>query len=216
MAEDLPPARPFPGLLLSALAGYVDAVGYLLLGGLFVAFMSGNTTRFGVDLVRGEGAMSWATVILAFVAGAFVGSLLRDLAGPRLGLVVLLATEAGLLALAVATGGAAVPLAAAMGLQNLARQPVAGAQPGTTFVTGTLVGLGQALAAAIRGRANRALLLHAATWAALLLGTAAGALAAGGLGAAGALALAPGLVGMLTLAELLRLARPGRPGEPMP
>jgi uncharacterized membrane protein YoaK (UPF0700 family) len=30
---------------LSALAGYVDGIGYLHLGGLFVSFMSGNSTR---------------------------------------------------------------------------------------------------------------------------------------------------------------------------
>ena len=31
---------------LSALAGYVDSIGYLHLGGLFVSFMSGNSTRW--------------------------------------------------------------------------------------------------------------------------------------------------------------------------
>jgi len=33
---------------LAALAGFVDALGFLGLGGFFVSFMSGNTTRFGV------------------------------------------------------------------------------------------------------------------------------------------------------------------------
>jgi uncharacterized membrane protein YoaK (UPF0700 family) len=40
---------------LSALAGYVDAIGFLHLGGLFVAFMSGNSTRMGVSLAEGSG-----------------------------------------------------------------------------------------------------------------------------------------------------------------
>jgi len=31
--------------LLSALAGMVDAIGYLHLGGLFISFMSGNRAR---------------------------------------------------------------------------------------------------------------------------------------------------------------------------
>jgi uncharacterized membrane protein YoaK (UPF0700 family) len=37
---------------LSALAGYVDGIGYLHLGGLFVSFMSGNSTRMGVSLAE--------------------------------------------------------------------------------------------------------------------------------------------------------------------
>ena len=32
---------------MSTLAGYVDAIGFLHLGGLFVSFMSGNSTRMG-------------------------------------------------------------------------------------------------------------------------------------------------------------------------
>src|SRR5260370_17144070 len=40
---------------LSALAGYVDGIGFLHLGGLFVSFMSGNSTRMGVSLAAGQG-----------------------------------------------------------------------------------------------------------------------------------------------------------------
>src|SRR5258706_15138149 len=63
---------------LSALAGYVDAIGFLHLGGLFVAFMSGNSTRMGVSLAQGQ----WVTatqalgLIALFVTGAAAGSLI--------------------------------------------------------------------------------------------------------------------------------------------
>jgi uncharacterized membrane protein YoaK (UPF0700 family) len=39
---------------LSALAGYVDGIGFLHLGGLFVSLMNGNSTRMGVSLAAGD------------------------------------------------------------------------------------------------------------------------------------------------------------------
>jgi uncharacterized membrane protein YoaK (UPF0700 family) len=36
------------GLLLTGLAGYVDALGFVRLGGLYTSFMSGNTTQLAV------------------------------------------------------------------------------------------------------------------------------------------------------------------------
>ena len=63
---------------LSALAGYVDGVGFLQLGGLFVSFMSGNSTRMGVSLAEGQwsGAATLLGLIALFVAGAAAGSLI--------------------------------------------------------------------------------------------------------------------------------------------
>ena len=39
---------------LSAMAGYVDGIGFLHLGGLFVSFMSGNSARLGVSLAQAQ------------------------------------------------------------------------------------------------------------------------------------------------------------------
>ena len=39
-------------IALAALAGFVDAVGFLTAGGYFASFMSGNTTRLGVDFAN--------------------------------------------------------------------------------------------------------------------------------------------------------------------
>jgi uncharacterized membrane protein YoaK (UPF0700 family) len=63
---------------LSALAGYVDGIGFLHLGGLFVSFMSGNSTRMGVSLADGQwrSALDAFLLIALFVAGAAAGSLI--------------------------------------------------------------------------------------------------------------------------------------------
>ena len=112
---------------LSALAGYVDAIGFLHLGGLFVSFMSGNSTRLGVSLADGQ----WETaagafgLIVLFVAGAAGGSLLVLGRGLHRQPWVLFA-EALLLAIAALAYALRQPTVAiaaivlAMGLENAA------------------------------------------------------------------------------------------------
>jgi len=50
---------------LSALAGFVDATGFIGLGGFFVSFMSGNTTRLAVGLAQGTAAAATAAGLIA-------------------------------------------------------------------------------------------------------------------------------------------------------
>ncbi|MGC1301980.1 MAG: DUF1275 family protein, partial [Caulobacteraceae bacterium] len=44
---------------LTAIAGWVDAVGFLRLGSLFVSFMSGNTTEMAAAFVGGRALEGW-------------------------------------------------------------------------------------------------------------------------------------------------------------
>ena len=48
--QDHPRRDQLIAAALAALAGYVDAVGFIASGGLFVSFMSGNSTRLGIGL----------------------------------------------------------------------------------------------------------------------------------------------------------------------
>jgi hypothetical protein len=57
-------AMTFP---LAWVAGYVDAVGFLTLAGLFVAHMSGNTVRLGVFVGGGD----WSLAVQRFVPIVF-------------------------------------------------------------------------------------------------------------------------------------------------
>jgi len=53
------PARQRLALGLAGLAGMVDATGFVVAGGYFTRFMSGNTTRMGVDLSQRPALALW-------------------------------------------------------------------------------------------------------------------------------------------------------------
>ncbi len=170
-------------ICLSALAGYVDALGFLSLDGFFVSFMSGNSTRVGVGLVTGAGAAVQATSLVgAFVLGVTGGTLVGRAAGPRRRAAVLLVVAsllaaAALLAAGAAPRAAAAVMAMAMGAENAVFQRDGEVSIGVTYMTGTLVKLGQRLATALSGGERLAWVPYALLWAGLVVGAAAGALA---------------------------------------
>jgi uncharacterized membrane protein YoaK (UPF0700 family) len=169
---------------LSALAGYVDSIGFLQLGGLFVSFMSGNSTRMGVSLAAGNwsGAAEALGLIAPFVLGAACGSLIVLGRGQQSQSRLLL-IEAVLLAAAALlyTVGLERPAIAAivlaMGLENAVFQIEGGSGLGLTYVTGALVKVGQLIAAALSGGARFGWLPNLLLWAALVAGGVLGALA---------------------------------------
>lgn len=60
---------------LAVLAGFVDALGFLKLGGMFVSFMSGNSTRMAVGVaIPAQGSLFVGALIAAFVLGVMVGT----------------------------------------------------------------------------------------------------------------------------------------------
>jgi uncharacterized membrane protein YoaK (UPF0700 family) len=169
---------------LSALAGYVDAIGFLHLGGLFVSFMSGNSTRMGVSLAEGQwsSALESLGLIALFVVGAAAGSLIVLGHGTNRQPWVLLAEAlllaAGALAHAFGLSNVAVgAIVLAMGLENAVFQIRGGGGLGLTYVTGALVKVGQLAAAALRGGARFGWAPNLLLWAALVAGSLCGAAA---------------------------------------
>jgi uncharacterized membrane protein YoaK (UPF0700 family) len=169
---------------LSALAGYVDAIGFIHLGGLFVSFMSGNSTRMGVSLAEGQwwrAAESFGLIVL-FVIGAAAGSLIALGRGVNRQPVVLLA-EALMLATAALCyefgfpNTAVAAIVMAMGMENAVFQIDGGAGLGLTYVTGALVKVGQFAAMALRGGPGWGWLPNLLLWAAMAVGALCGALA---------------------------------------
>jgi uncharacterized membrane protein YoaK (UPF0700 family) len=169
---------------LSALAGYVDGIGFLHLGGLFVSFMSGNSTRMGVSLAQGNwsSAAEALGLVALFVIGAAAGSLIVLGRGRNRQPWVLLA-EALLLAAAAlcyAFGLSNVAIAMivlAMGLENAVFQIDGGAGLGLTYITGALVKVGQLAAVALSGGARWGWAPNLLLWGSLVAGSVCGALA---------------------------------------
>jgi uncharacterized membrane protein YoaK (UPF0700 family) len=167
-------------IALAALAGFVDATGFLAAGGYFTSFMSGNTTRLGVDLITDPvRALLPVVLIGGFVAGVVIGALVADSSEARRKSRVL-ALSTGLLVVAAALDqvsragflGASV---LAMGALNNVFRRNGEVAVGVTYMTGALVRFGQGLATRItRGDPSGRL---AAGW--LWLGLAAGAVFGG-------------------------------------
>jgi uncharacterized membrane protein YoaK (UPF0700 family) len=138
-------------VLITAIAGMVDVVAFLALGGFFASFMSGNSTRLAIGATE-----NWldvqlaASLIAAFVGGAMVAALLRHRHPARRQAVTLMLV-AGLLGIAAlfADFGSTWPmllLAGAMGAVNLLFEADGDIRVGLTYMSGTLVRLGQGLA----------------------------------------------------------------------
>lgn len=175
--------RPRERLLavcLAALAGFVDALGFIHLGGVFISFMSGNSTRLSVGVVdRLDQAFLPAVVIVLFVLGVVSGSLVRRAvkrgeAAVLLQVSVLLAAAAAFDTIGIAW--AAIGFAAfAMGCENAVFERDGEVSIGVTYMTGTLVKLGQRITSALLGGPRWAWLWYLSLWLALVGGAVAGA-----------------------------------------
>lgn len=164
----------------AALAGYVDAAGFLSADRYFVSFMSGNTTRLGVDLiVAPQTAAIPALLIAGFVLGVFGGALLAAKAGARRKFAVLALVAALLLAAALSPWIelTLALLVLAMGALNNTFQKDGEVSVGLTYMTGALVRFGQGLAAKVLGTGGKGWDGWLMLWLGLALGAVAGAYA---------------------------------------
>jgi uncharacterized membrane protein YoaK (UPF0700 family) len=174
--------RRFLAFAIAALAGYVDAIGYLSAEGYFVSFMSGNTTRLATDFVRGpQLAFTPLLLVSGFVTGVALGRALAAVTGRHrkpsvLGAVTLFLAGAYLTRQAGSVTAALGCMVLAMGALNNTFQrdenPV-----GLTYMTGALVRIGQGIADQVIGRRSTGWLLFLGLWLALAGGAICGAFA---------------------------------------
>ena len=185
-------------ILLSAVGGYVDTVGFLALGGLFTAHVTGNFVTIGAALTQGSSGVVAKLLALPVFCAAVIGTRLVSHALARRGhpvlrrllwaQVALLAAGAALAILlrpfkswddpnAILTG---MIFVAAMAIQNAAHRVHLANAPPSTLMTGTTTQImldladllhGSVQREAVRARTRR--LAHAV--AAFVAGCAAGA-----------------------------------------
>jgi len=168
---------------LAVLAGFVDALGFLRLGGMFVSFMSGNSTRMAVGVAGpGYGSAFAGALIAAFVGGVMAGTAIGA-AARRWRKPAVLALVAVLLALGSAGHElfalASFPtllMAGAMGAANAVFQRDGEVSVGVTYMTGTLVKLAQHLVRALSGGPRWAWVPYLLLWLGLVAGAVTGAL----------------------------------------
>jgi uncharacterized membrane protein YoaK (UPF0700 family) len=157
-------------LVIAAVAAYVDATGFLLYSGIYLSFMSGNSTRAAVLVARGDWQQLAPVVgvIPTFVLGVTLGTIMHgifkrqgeamvfSIAGIALGLVAALENYGQAAGPNDTRLGLFLMLAATMGLLNSTVQRVNKVSVSLTFVTGTLVKLGTAVGRQItnRGRSD--------------------------------------------------------------
>ena len=140
------------------IAGFVDAYGMITYG-VYVSFMSGNTTQTGYQAAEGAfgPASLSALAILFFVVGSFAGTLLVEFAGRHARRVLYcvvaaaLAAIVGLTQFGMLSGAFAIAaISVAMGVMNNALSRVGAQAVSLTFVTGSLSRVGSSLALALR------------------------------------------------------------------
>lgn len=169
---------------LAALAGFTDAVGFRTLNGLFVSFMSGNSTRLAVNISQPQQLLMDLIplgLIIVFVMGVMAGAIVRHKIPYR--------KQAGVLAfVSVALTGAALASAfnqnniavilmlLAMGAANNAFVTEGEVSVGVTYMTGTLVKFGQRLAANLFKIKKTSCFPYLGIWFGLVFGAIAGSI----------------------------------------
>lgn len=166
-------------ICLSGLAGFVDAVGFLHLGGYFISFMSGNSTRLAVNLIENHKAdiALVGSIIALFVTGTTLGVLVRHFtkaihfaAISALVFVTALITAAAISSEFELNYLAISLIILAMGAENAIFQRNGDVAIGLTYMTGTLVRIGQRLASAILGGGKFTWVPYFLLWLGLIIG----------------------------------------------
>lgn len=169
-------------IYLSSITGFVDTIGFMYLGGYFLSFMSGNTTR----LTAAANASQWDVVAIAgglmltFLAGVAAGAFISQLGQRHLprtrtreAVLLFVCAMSGVSSLLLVLGherASVYFLAFTVGAMNSTFERGGEVSISLTYMTGTLVKMAQRFVAALFGGPHSAWLLNFALWSSLACG----------------------------------------------
>lgn len=165
--------------MLLFVAGIVDAIGFIhLKNGLFVSFMSGNTTHVAMLLSSHQyhQSLPYIGVILLFVTGITVGEMIAVLQRKNYRWLVMSAVSI-LLCSAIFIEQITIPMATnfvlafAMGLQNIALRITINKEMPLTFATAFLANTGRELAMLLLGQGDKKVFIkQISLWLSIFIG----------------------------------------------
>ena len=165
--------------MLLFVAGIVDAIGFIhLKNGLFVSFMSGNTTHVAMLLSSHQyhQSLPYIGVILLFVTGITVGEMIAVLQRKNYRWLVMSAVSI-LLCSAIFIEQITIPMATnfvlafAMGLQNIALRITINKAMPLTFATAFLANTGRELAMLLLGQGDKKVFIkQISLWLSIFIG----------------------------------------------
>lgn len=173
---------------LSSITGFIDALGFMYLGGFFLSFMSGNTTRLTAALNDGQltVAAKAGTLMLLFLIGVAIGALISQLGQrylprtrTREAILLFVCLTSAIASVWVATGHedmAVYSLSFTVGAMNSTFERNGEVSISLTYMTGTLVKMAQRFVAAFFGGSHAAWLVNFVLWFSLAFGALVGGL----------------------------------------
>lgn len=167
---------------LSSITGFIDALGFLYLGGFFLSFMSGNTTRLTASAVEGvwDVAGKAAGVMALFLVGVMIGALISRLGHrhlpptrPREAVLLFVCLTATIASVWTVTGHetpAVLSLSFTVGAMNSIFERDGEVSISLTYMTGTLVKMSQRFVGAFFGGSHRDWIAYFLLWVSLAAG----------------------------------------------
>ncbi len=167
---------------LSSITGFIDALGFLYLGGFFLSFMSGNTTRMTAAAAEGAWPVAGkaAGVMALFLVGVMIGALISRLAHrhlpptrPREAVLLFICLTATIASVWVVTGAelpAVLSLSFTVGAMNSIFERNGEVSVSLTYMTGTLVKMSQRFVGAFFGGSHSDWIGYFLLWLSLALG----------------------------------------------